>query len=155
MGESNRRAAYQALDFLCKQHFGFTYKSLFKLDKKDMSKSPLGETLIYNAVDTKVTLRLHHHQTKLLKRLGLYDAYLEALPRQTSVAMMQFLGVHVGSGQGQKGPNKLNPEIKQIEAEIAGLKVVKAYVADKGKFEPSNDRQALEIFRDYLKRPEG
>jgi uracil-DNA glycosylase family 4 len=152
--ESDRRAAYQALDFLTKQHFGFTYKSMFKLDKKDMSKSDLAETLIYNAVDTKVTLRLHHHQTKLLKRFGLYDAYKEALPRQTSVAMMQFLGVPVDQAEVKKAQNKLKPEIKQIEADIAGLKVVKAYVKDKGEFTPSNDRQVLEVFKDYLKRPE-
>lgn len=152
--ESDRRAAYQALDFLLKQHFGFTYKSMFKLDKKDMSKSDLAETLIYNAVDTKVTLRLHHYQTKLLKRFGLYDAYREALPRQTSVAMMQFLGVPVDQAEVKKAQNKLKPEIKQIEADIAGLKVVKAYVKDHGEFAASNDRQVLEIFKDYLKRPE-
>jgi uracil-DNA glycosylase family 4 len=152
--ENDRKAAYQALDFLCKQYFGFTYKSLFKLNKKDMSKSDLGETLIYNAVDTKATLRLHHWQIKLLKKFGLYDAYMEALPRQTSVALMQFLGVHVDQAEVKKAQDKLNPEIKQIEADIAGLKVIKAYVRDKGEFTPSRDIQVLEVFRDYLKRPE-
>ena len=152
--ESDRRAAYQSLDFLLKQHFGTTHKSMFKLDKKDMSKSDLGETLIYNAVDTKRTLKLHHRQVRLLKRAGLYEAYLEALPRQSSVAMMQFLGVPVDQAEVKKVQGKLRPEVKQIKADIAGLKVVKAYEKDHGKFEPSNDRQALTIFKDYLKRPE-
>jgi uracil-DNA glycosylase family 4 len=152
--ESDRRAAYQALDFLCKQHFGFTYKSLFKLDKKDMSKSPLGETLLYNGVDTKITLRLHHRQVKLLKQFGLYDAYIEALPRQSSVAMMQFLGVPVDQAEVKKAQKKLGPEIKQIEADIAGLKVVKAYERDHGKFEPSKNEQIITVYKDYLKRTE-
>jgi uracil-DNA glycosylase family 4 len=152
--ESDRRAAYQALDFLLKQHFGTTHKSAFKLDKKDMSKSDLGETLIYNAVDTKRTLKLHHHQVKLLKQAGLYDAYLEALPRQTSVAMMQFLGVPVDQAEVKKAQGRLIPEIKNIEDEIAELKVVKAYIHDKGEFAASNDRQVLEVFKDYLKCPE-
>lgn len=152
--ENDRRAAYQALDFLCKQHFGFAYKSMFKLDKKNMDQADLGETLIYNAVDTKVTLRLHHQQMKLLKRFGLHDAYLEALPRQTSVAMMQYLGVPIDQAEVKKAQDKLGPEIEQIEADIAGTKVIKAYVQDKGEFKPSKNEQVLEVFRDYLKCPE-
>lgn len=152
--ESDRRAAYQALDFLLKQHFGTTHKSMFKLDKKDMSKSDLGETLIYNGVDTKRTLKLHHRQVKLLKRAGLYDAYLEALPRQTSVAMMQFMGVPIDQAEVKKAQKKLGPEIEQIEADIAGLKVVKAYVHDHKEFNPGSNEHVLTIFKDYLKRPE-
>ena len=152
--EKDRRAAYQALDFLCKQHFGFTYKSLFKLDKKDMSKADLGETLIYNAVDTKITLRMHHRQIKLLKKFGLYNAYLEARLRQTSVAMMQFLGVNVDQREVKKAQNKLGPEIKQLEANIAALSVVKAYVRDHGSFNPASNDEVINIFKDYLKRPE-
>ena len=64
-----------------------------------MSKSDLGEMLIYNALDTKYTLKLYHAQNKLLKERGLHDAYLEALPRQTSVALMQTLGVLVDQAE--------------------------------------------------------
>jgi uracil-DNA glycosylase family 4 len=152
--EQDRRAAYQALKFLTKQHFGLDHKSIFKLDKKDMSKSDLGETLIYNGADTLVTLMLHKWQTKLLKHFGLYEAYLEALPRQTSAAMMQHLGVHVDQKEVKKAQNKLKPEIKQLEADIAGLKVVRAYVKDHGEFNPGSQDNVVEIFKDYLKRPE-
>jgi uracil-DNA glycosylase family 4 len=152
--ENDRRAAYQALDFLCKQHFGFTYKSLFKLNKKDMSKSDLGETLLYNGVDTKITLRLHHWQIRLLKKFGLYKAYLEARPRQTSVAMMQYLGVNVDQAEVKKAQKKLGPQIKVLEANIAELKVVKAFVQDHKEFNPLSNDHAITIFKDYLKRPE-
>ena len=152
--EQDRRAAYQALKFLVKEYFGIDHKSVFKLDKKDMSKSDLGETLLYNGADTKTTLMLHKWQTKLLKHFGLYEAYLEALPRQTSAAMMQYLGVHVDQKEVKKAQNKLKPEIKQLEADIAGLKVVRAYVKDHSEFNPGSQDHVVEIFKDYLKRPE-
>ena len=63
--DGNHHAPY-SLGFLCKQHFGIVYKSLFKLDKTDMSRSDLGETLSYRA-DTKYTLWLFHRQTSLLR----------------------------------------------------------------------------------------
>jgi len=149
-----RRAAYQALDFLCKQHFGITYKHLFKLNKKDMSKSDLGETLTYNGVDTKYTLRLFHAQTRLLERQGLSDAYYDALPRQPTVALMQWLGIDVDQKERQRCHDKLKPEIEAAQAEVAGLKVVKAFVADHKEFNPFSDKDAVRIFKDYLKRPE-
>ena len=152
--EKDRRAAYQALDFLCKQHFGFTYKSLFKLDKKDMSRADLGETLLYNGVDAKVDLRLHHRQVKLLRKFGLYDAYMEARPRQTSVAMMQFLGVNVDQREVKKAQDKLTPEIAKLGADIANLAVVKAFVRDHKEFNPASGDHVITIFKDYLKRPE-
>lgn len=149
----SRRAVYQGLDFLVKQHFGITYKSTFKLNKKDMSKSDLGETLIYNGVDTKMTLALFLKQERLLKEQGLYDAYLEAIPRQASVALMQYLGIDVNQGEVKRIQGKLAGEIKAIEDEIASLKVVKAYVADHKEFNPAG-AEVLTVFKDYLKCPE-
>ena len=151
--DSDRRAVYQSLDFLCKQHFGTSYKPLFKLNKKDMSKSDLGETLIYNGVDTKYTLRLWHKQDKLLKQMGLHTAYLDSLPRQASVALMQYIGIGVDQKEVKRIQGLLDGEIKAIEAQIADLKVVKAYVKHNREFNPAG-QDAIVLFRDYLKRPE-
>jgi len=154
-GDDDRRAPYQNLKFLVKQHFGIEYKSLFKgLNKKDMSKSDLGEMLIYNALDTKYTLKLWHAQTKLLKERGLHDAYLEALPRQTSVALMQTLGVLVDQAEVKRNQAKLGSEIAAIEAEIDALPVVREYKADHREVNFAAGPDALSIFKDYLKRPE-
>lgn len=152
--DDHHRAAYQSLDFLCKQHFGTAYKSMFKLDKKDMSKSDLGETLLYNGVDTRHTLRLYHRQTELLRQLGLHDAYLEALPRQASVALMQTLGVMVDQAEVKRIQGALGAEIKVILDQISDLKVVKTYAQDKGVFNPASGPDTLAIFKDYLKCPE-
>jgi len=153
-GDDDRRAPYQNLEFLVKQHFGIKYKSLFKLNKKDMSKSDLGEMLIYNALDTKYTLKLHHAQTRLLKERGLHDAYLEALPRQTGVALMQTLGVLVDQAEVKHNQKKLGEEIAAIEAEIDALPVVREYKADHREVNFAAGPDTLNIFRDYLKRPE-
>ena len=153
-GDDDRRAPYQGLDFLCKMNLGVTYKKLFKLNKKDMSKSPLGDVLTYNGVDTKYTLRLFHHQDRLLKRQDLHAAYLDALPRQPTIALMQWLGMPVDQRERKRCQDQLGPEIKAIEAEIFSLKVVKAYITDNKEFNPFSDKDAVRIFKDYLKRPE-
>lgn len=152
--EESRRATYQSLDFLCKQHFGAAYKSYFKLNKKDMAKADLGETLIYNGADTKYTLRLWQRQKALLAAGGLTDAYYEALPRQPTVALMQAIGLGIDQAEVAKAQERLGAEITAIEAQVNDLKVVKAFKADRKEFNPLSNQDALLIFKDYLKRPE-
>lgn len=152
--DDHHRAAYQSLGFLLKQHFGLDHKPLFKLDKHDMSKTDLGECLIYNAADTRQTLRLYHRQSTLLRQIGLHDAYLEALPRQASVALMQTLGVVVDQVEVKRIQVVLGGEIDALMAQINDLKVVKQYIKDKGAFNPASGPDTLAIFGDYLKCPE-
>lgn len=153
-GEDSDRATYQKLDFLCKQHFGVAYKSYFKLNKKDMASADLEETLVYNAADTKYTLRLFHHQMKLLRAEGLASAYYEALPRQPTVAIMQHLGVEVDQTEIKRAQAQLKTEIEQIRDEIYELKVVKAFIADRKEFNPLSGPDTIAIFKDYLHRTE-
>lgn len=148
--DDSRRATYQRLDFLCKQYFGVAYKSLFKLDKKDMSKSDLGETLIYNAVDTKYSLRLFLKQKADLEDQGLSDAYEDALPRQISTALMQNLGIDVDQTTVVQFKVKLTKEIEAIHKQIDQLKVVKAFIKDHGRFDALSPDQAAKLFYTYL-----
>lgn len=153
-GEDDRhRSAYQSLDFLVKQYFGIAYKSLFKLDKKDMSKADLGETLIYNAADTKYTLRLHHLQKRLLEERSLWWPYLEALPRQPTVALMQWFGIGADQAEVKRIQGVLEGGIKGILEEINLQKVVKTYIKDNKEFNPQG-QDVIKIFKDYLKCPE-
>lgn len=146
---------YQGLEFLLKQHFGIhAYKSLFKVNRKDMIKSDLAEMLTYNACDAKYELRLYHAQYRLLEKMGLLDVYFEAEPRQPTVALMQSLGVPVDQKEIKLLQKKLGAEISAIEFNIADLSVVKTFVADHKEFNPLSTEHALTLFRDYLKRPE-
>jgi len=154
-GDDNdsRRAAYQKLDFLCKQHFGIPYKNLFKFDKRNMAKEDIGDVLTYNGVDTKYTLRLWKLQRYLLKASDLWDAYQEALPRQPTVALMQYLGIDVDQTEVKHVQGELEKELKAIDRDIKALKVVKKFIADRGQFVPLGP-DCLTIFKDYLKCPE-
>jgi len=152
--DDDRRAAYQDLDFLCRQYFGVGYKSFFKLNKKNMAGADLGETLIYNAADTKVALWLHRVQVALLKRRGLYDAYLDSVQRQPATALMQHFGIPVNQKAVVRNGKRLKAEIEEIEDEINDLRVVKDYTRDYGEFNPGSNPDVLKVFKDYLKRSE-
>lgn len=152
------KAPYQSLDFLCKQHFGVAYKSMFKLNKKDMGSGDLNEVLVYNAVDTKYTLRLWKRQTKLLKEQGLYDAYLEALPRQPTVALMQYMGIGVNQSEIAELQIKLEGPIKHLEMQINLLPDVRAFKTKTGNFNPLSQTDLINFFKELnfgLKNDEG
>ena len=148
------KAPYQNLNFLVKQHFGLAYKNLFKLNKKDMAGADLAEMLIYNAVDTKYTLKLWHLQKAALKRDGLWKAYQDALPRQAAVAVMQHLGIDVDQSEVKAIQSELETDIKGINADISNLKVIKKYCVDHGSFNPMSTDECITVFKDYLHRPE-
>jgi uracil-DNA glycosylase family 4 len=149
-GDDDHRAPYQNLNFLYRQHFCVSFKPMFKLNKKDMSKSPIEEILPYNAVDTKSTLRLWHKQTQLLKEQGIHDAYMEALPRQPTVALMQTIGIDVDQAEVKRLQAKLDGEIQPIMVQIGKLDVVKQFAKDHKAFRPSSNDDVLTIFRDYM-----
>ncbi len=152
--EDRSRAAYQSLGFLCKQYFGLDYKRLFNLNKRDMVASDLNEMLLYNAVDTKYTLRLYHHQKRLLKEQGLWAAYCEALPRETTVALMQHIGVDVSQSELKTAQTKLDAEITQLTTKINAVKEVVQYRREHGGFNPASGDDLLAVFKDYIKAPQ-
>lgn len=151
--DDNRRATYLSLGFLINQYFGIPFKQWFDLDKKDMANAPIKETLVYNAADTRQTLRLWHTQNAILRTRGLYNAYKGAVKRQGTIALIELLGVPVNQTITKRLQQQLADEISVIEAEIQSLDVVRQYVEDKGSFNPAG-HDAIFIFRDYLKRDE-
>lgn len=147
-------AKYLGLDFLCKLHFGFSFKHLFKVNRKDMASSDTKEMLIYNGVDTKLTLRLYHHQSKLLKEAGLYDTYKQAVPRQAATALMQFFGIGVDQSIVKELQFDLTHDIAHLDNQIKDLDVVQKYNKTNPEFNPLSVDDAIVVFRDYLKRKE-
>jgi uracil-DNA glycosylase family 4 len=139
---------YQALDFLVKQYFGISYKSVFKVDRKNMIKSDLDETLLYNGADTKYTLRLNSLQKAELKRQGLWEAYREALPRQPAVALMQSIGIPIDQTQNKLMQVKLGEEIKKITTEIFSYPEVEDYVRKHRLFNPASQPDVIKLFKE-------
>ena len=65
------------------------------------------------------------------------------------MAIMQHLGIAMDQVEVKRVQKKLEGEIKEITSQINNLKVVKAYIKDKGEFNPMG-QDALIVFRDYL-----
>lgn len=141
---------YQALDFLVKQHFGIAYKSLFKLDRKNMAKADLDETLIYNGVDTKYTLRLYRDQSIRLQKMGLQVAYREARLRQPTVALMQSLGISTDRAETKRMQDRLGGEIEEIQKRITSYPEVKTFIKNRQVFNPASQPDVIRIFKEYL-----
>jgi DNA polymerase-1 len=142
---------YQALDFLVKQYFGLAYKSLFKLDRKNMANADLDETLLYNGADTKFTLRLYYFQTNRLKQTGLYPAYKQTRERQPTVALMQSIGIDIDQAENKRLERKMNEEVKTCERRIFAIHEVKAFIAERKTFNPASQPDVIKIFKDYIK----
>lgn len=153
-GEENKRAAYQDLDFLCLQYFGFRFKKHFAVNRKNMIKSDIVEMLIYNGADTKITLNLFYKQYKVLEAEGLLAAYEDALPRQSAMALMQFFGLSVSQAVVKDTQKGLKDELDKIEGKINSLPVVKDFIQKRGVFNPLSTDDVLMLFRDFLKRKE-
>lgn len=153
--DDSKANRYQGLDFLVNQHFGIRYKHLFKVDKRDLSKSDLSEILVYNGADTKFTLRLHNLQRQLLAIDGLTDAYLESVVKDPTVAVMQHLGVPVSQKAVKIARRKLRPKLLRYKFQLNRLKVVRQFKKDHGSvFNWQSNKDVVAIFRDYLKSKE-
>jgi uracil-DNA glycosylase family 4 len=142
---------YQALDFLVKQHFGISFKELFKVNRKRMDKADLDETLLYNGADTKYTLRLFHNQSERLKFEGLRSAYQEAIGRQPAVALMQSLGISLSQEVNQEFAEKLDAEIKTVEKRIREVAEVKDFVTRYKTFNVGSQPEVIRLFKENFK----
>jgi len=142
---------YQALDFLVRQHFGIAFKALFKLDRKNMARADLDETLLYNGADAKYTLRLFHNQTDRLRAMGLHAAYREAVARQPTVALMQSIGIDIDRKQNKTMQTRLGGEIAEIEKRIKGYPEVQRFIADRKTFNISSSVDVLSLLKGYVK----
>lgn len=141
---------YQALDFLVKQYFGISYKSLFRVDRKNMAQADLDETLLYNGADTKYTLRLHHLQKKLLTNSFLFDAYRGSVGRQPTVALMQCLGIAVSQNENRKFRKILGAEKFKAKQVIRAIEDVKRFnVKEHEGFNPASNLHVVKLFKEY------
>ena len=141
---------YQALDFLIKQNFGIAYKGLFKLDRKNMLKADLDETLLYNGADTKYTLRLYKLQKSRLKEMDLFGAYHEAALRQPTVALIQSIGIDIDQAQTKTMQKKLGEEIEKIETKIRAYPEVQSFIRDNRSFNPASSQEVLKLLKTYF-----
>lgn len=142
---------YQALDFLVKQYFGLAYKSLFKLDRKNMANADLDETLLYNGADTKYTLRLYYLQKTRLKQTSLYRAYKQTRQRQPTVALMQSIGINIDQTENKKLSKQLGGEIEKVQKKIEAYPEVKNFIKENREFNPASTQDVLKLLKSHIR----
>ncbi len=142
---------YQALDFLVRQHFGISYKSVFKVNRKRMDQADLDETLLYNGADTKYTLRLRSYQIAALKRLGLFPAYREAASRQPTVALMQSIGISADQKTNHEFSVRLASELSTVSSRIASYPEVQEFVKKHKEYNVGSQPETIRLLKDYFK----
>ena len=155
-GDSEKRTTYQSLDFLCWKTFGLHIKSLSRVDVKNLAALPLKNLLPYNAIDSRYTIRLWWFQNWVIDREELDDVYrIEQLRRLPTVARMSHIGIPVSQSKTDSFQIELEITIEGVTKEIDSLRVVKDFRKDhNGKFNILSNEHLIEIFSEYLNRPE-
>ncbi len=154
--DSERRTTYQSLDFLCWKTFGLHIKSLSKVNVKNMASVPLKDMLPYNAMDSRYTIRLWWFQNWVIDQEELEGVYHEEqLKRIPPVARMSRTGIPVSQKTTSAFSDDLAITLEGVTKEINSLRVVKDFRRDhNGKFNILSPDHLIEIFGEYLKRPE-
>jgi len=149
------RPGGKGLDFMIRQYFGFSLKSLSNVNFKDLGATPLDELLSYNCLDSKWTLPLFKVQQARIKKDGLLRIYEEHIRRIPTVILAQAAGLPVDVDRVEAFQAKYTTRIEAVRGEIATLPEVIVYEQEFGHFNPASTPQLVTIFRDILKRPEG
>lgn len=142
------------LDFLTQQHFGFSLKDVFALDRDNLDKAPLEVVLQYNAPDAKYAVLLDDKQSRELKRRGLTGPAELRQRYVPTVVLSQLKGVPVSQPVVKKLLGKYEDRVRACEQEIAGLEIVKKFERLRGRYNPMSNADVLFVFRDMLGRDE-
>ncbi len=152
----DERKGMLSLDILILQYFGFHLKSLFHLNKGNLDNEPLPLVLVYNALDSQHTIKLHYRQKRRLKDEGLMDVYREHIaPIQTTV-ITQLFGNEIDFDLVVKFDKNYSERIRKLMKQIKGSKAVLKFEEKRKKeFSPTSHQDVIILFRDILKRKEG
>lgn len=150
-----------SLDWCMRITLGTGLKHLSpEVNTKAIKKSPLGPTLLYNALDAKWTHRLFFAQWERLRDEGFPDSVYELQRRRIpTIVEMQLKGAHVDPAANTQIGTDLLKEIAAVDKAIHKLAVVKRFEADQRaknekfkEYNPASPPQTLEILNKYLKQ---
>lgn len=149
------RPGCHSLEFLCIQNFGFSLKSLSKVDVLNLDNEPLEPVLSYNALDARYHRHLYMAQNKRLEDDGLTDLYRQHVSRVPTMVLTQIKGVPVDQATVTKFYKLYTKKLEVIEAKIADLKIVQRFKKITGKdYRPSAPKDINFILRKMLHIPE-
>ena len=140
-----------SLEFLVQQYFGFNLKKISNVDTKKLEFTPLDIVLPYNGMDSKYHDGLWHMLWETIQQEELEEAYGLAVRRVPTVTLAQLKGVPVDQARVEVLYTKYNKRVKEFEAKIDSLDIVKEFRKKRGQeFNPASNPDVLYIFDDML-----
>jgi uracil-DNA glycosylase family 4 len=150
-GASNAGPGPFSLDWLTRQHFGFSIKSLNPVDRKDLDNVPLREVLPYNGCDAKYHRELFLSQRRWLKRAGLVETYNEHLRRIRATVFTAIKGLPINSAVNERLLKKYEAKRDAIADELATTPECKQFFADKGyHLRPQSGPDTIHLLQNIL-----
>lgn len=143
----DERQGALSLNFLSLLYFGVELKSLTDVNTKFVELNNMHELLLYNGLDTLLTLMIWKRQTARLRKVSSLEFANESQrARIRPLVVAQVKGMPVAQEVVRKQKFELEGSIQILETEIAALDVVKQYIADNGEFNPTSVPQLLDLF---------
>lgn len=152
----DNRSGMLSLDVLTLIHFGFSLKSVVKVDRGNLAREPLEKVLVYNALDSLYEQKLFLVQRALLEKEGLCDIYDFYPPAVRATTATQLFGNEIDFSRVLDYNKRYSEKLKALEGRIKNSKAAKKFEARfKRPFKPTSHPDVATMFRDVLKRDEG
>lgn len=143
----DERQGALSLNFLSLLYFGVELKSLTDVNTKFVELNNMHELLLYNGLDTLLTLMIWKRQNARLKKVpSLAFAAESQRARIRPLVVAQVKGMPVAQEVVRKQRYELEGSIQIVEGELAALPEVKKFAAATGEFNPTSVPQLLDFF---------
>lgn len=144
----DERAGGMSLQFLSTLHYGLKIKNVTGVDRTKPLEADPEQLLLYNGLDSKITLKLYHTQQKLIEKQKLQNVYADQMKRVPSFVLCQLQGLLVSQDANSILANEFDREIKELDYRINTSKSVKKYKARFGDFNVDSNQNVLTLFRE-------
>lgn len=85
----------QSLEWLCRQHFGFSIKDLNPVNRGKLDETALTQVLPYNGCDAKYHRLLYHAQQEVIEQQKLDGVFHDHMRRVSAAVLTQIKGLPV------------------------------------------------------------
>lgn len=143
----DERQGALSLNFLSLLYFGLELKTLTDVNTKFVELNNMHELLLYNGLDTLLTLMIWKRQTRRIKKVPSLEFAAESQrSRIRPLVLAQVKGMPVAQDVVRKQRFELEGSIQIVETELAALPEVKKFAAETGEFNPTSVPQLLDFF---------
>lgn len=151
----NPQSGGMSLHFLSTMYFGLKLKDVTGVDRTKPLETDPEALLRYNALDSKITLKLFHKQQKLIEREKLQRVYRDQMKRPPCFTLCQYQGLPVSQDENASLAEDFDNEIKSLNFKIDNHPLVKKYRNRFGSFNVDSPQQVLKLYSEIKKTAVG